>query len=93
MTDVCSVLARAVRLRSAENDAFLLWQSGVNLVASCSLSTNAVLDGQDTPLRSQSRNQALAVGGSYQVTNTVTTPAKAAELLSHRQGGRPERCL
>ncbi|MEK7675638.1 MAG: CARDB domain-containing protein, partial [Verrucomicrobiota bacterium] len=40
-------------------------------------STNAVLDGPDTPLHSQSHSQALAVGGSYQVTNTVTIPANA----------------
>jgi hypothetical protein len=40
-------------------------------------STNAVLDGPDTRLRSQSRSLALAVGSSYQVTNTVTIPANA----------------
>jgi hypothetical protein len=40
-------------------------------------STNAVLDGQDTLLCSQSRSQALAVGSSYQVTKTVTIPANA----------------
>jgi hypothetical protein len=35
------------------------------------------LGGPDTQLRSQSHSQALAVGGSYQVTNTVTIPANA----------------
>jgi hypothetical protein len=40
-------------------------------------STNAVLDGQDSQLRSQSRSLALAAGSSYQVTNTVTIPANA----------------
>jgi hypothetical protein len=40
-------------------------------------STNAVLDGPDTQLRSQSRSQALAVGSSYQVTNTVAIPGHA----------------
>ena len=40
-------------------------------------STNAVLDGPDTQLRLQSHSLALAVGNSYQVTNTVTIPANA----------------
>jgi hypothetical protein len=40
-------------------------------------STNAVLDGQDTLLRSQSRSLALAADGSYQVPNTVIIPANA----------------
>jgi len=40
-------------------------------------STDAVLDGPDPPLRSQSRSLALAAGSSYQVTNTVTIPANA----------------
>lgn len=35
------------------------------------------MDGQDTQLRSQSHSQTLAVGSSYQVTNTVTIPANA----------------
>ncbi len=40
-------------------------------------STNVILDGPDTGLRSQSRSLALAAGSSYQVTNTVTIPANA----------------
>ncbi len=40
-------------------------------------STNAVLDGPDTPLRSQSRSLAMGVGSIYQVTNTVAIPANA----------------
>ncbi len=40
-------------------------------------STNAVFDGQDTQLRSQSHSLALTAGGNYQVTNAVTIPAKA----------------
>ena len=42
-------------------------------------STNSVLDGADTQLRSQSRGLALTAGGSYQVTNTVTIPANAPQ--------------
>jgi hypothetical protein len=38
-------------------------------------STNAVWDGKDAQLCWQNRNLALAAGGSYQVTNTVTIPA------------------
>ncbi|MBI4326866.1 MAG: hypothetical protein HY674_16630 [Chloroflexi bacterium] len=45
-------------------------------------SANAVLDGPDPPLRSQSRSLALAVGSSYQVTKTVTIPTNAPPTRS-----------